>query len=88
MDIARAGVIMCAYLFIVVIFYIVLSSPFDDMMTAFEDANITGSDTQVDAAGSTNRIVFNLFFAGLVFAPILYFVVWVFHREPDWRYPR
>jgi len=88
MDIARSGVIMCAYLFIVVVLYIVLSSPFDDMMTAFEDTNITGSDTQVDAAGALGRTVFDLFFGGLVFAPIIYFIVWVFRREPDWRYPR
>jgi len=88
MDIARAGVIMSAYLAIVVIIYIVLSSPFNQMMNAFEDANITGSDTQVDASGVICRAAFELFFAALAFVPIIYFVVFVFRREPDWRYPK
>jgi len=44
MDIIRSGAIMGVYLFILITIYIVLSSPFDDIMTSFEDLNMTNSD--------------------------------------------
>jgi len=86
MDIARAGVYMLVYLFVVVALYIFLSSPFDDMVSGFEDLNMTASDAKVDYTGGVIRTVFDLIFAGLAIVPLLWFIVWVFRREPDWRY--
>lgn len=86
MDIVRSGIIMGAYLFVIIIIYMVLSSPFDDMMSSFEDLNMTKSDAKVEDASSWGRAVFDMIFAGLALVPLLWFVVWVFRREPDWGY--
>jgi len=86
MDIIRGGVIMGVYLFIIIATYIFLSGPFDDMMTSFENLNLTNSDTEVESASTWGRLTFNIIFAGLAVVPLLWFIVWVFHREPDWRY--
>ena len=64
----------------------VLSSPFDDMMSGLEDLNMTASDAKVEDASGWGRTVFDMIFAGFVLVPIIWFVVWVFHREPDWGY--
>jgi len=86
MDIVRGGVIMAAYVFLVVLLYLFLSSPFDDMMTGFENINLTNSDNEVENASGYGRTVFDMIFGGLVLVPILWFIVNVFIREPDWRY--
>jgi len=88
MNIVHGGIVMGAYLFVIIVIYIVLSSPFDDMVSSFEDLNMTASDTQVESASGWGRTVFDLVFAGLFIVPFLWFVVLVFRREPDWRYPR
>ena len=85
-DIVRSGGILIIYLFIITILYIFLSSPFDDIMTDFEDINSTASDSQVESASSLGRTVFNMIFAGLGIVPIAWFIVEVFKTEPDWRY--
>jgi len=86
MDIVRSGIIMAVYLFIIIALYIFLSSPFDSMMTSFEDIDGAASDTHVEAASVTGRVVFNMIFAGLAIVPMLWFIVMVFSTEPDWRY--
>lgn len=86
MDIVRSGIILIVYLFVVIILFIVLSNPFEEMVSSFEDVNLTGSDTRVDAAGNTSRLVFNFTFAGFAIIPVVWFVYWVFSREDDWGY--
>jgi len=85
-DIARAGVIMIVYLFLITVMYIFISSPFDDFMTSFENLNNTASDSQVESSTGYGRTVFDIIFGGLAIVPVLYFIVWVFKREPDWGY--
>ena len=86
MDIVRAGVILVVYLFVVFAIYIFISGAFEDIISDFEDINSTASDTHVDASGTTLRTVFDLMFAGMALVPVVWFVYWVFSREPDWRY--
>ena len=85
MDIARNGIIMLVYIFVVILLYMFLSSPFDDMVTTFANINGSASDTHVEAAVTTSRTVFNIIFAALILVPIVWFITWVMHREPDWR---
>ena len=85
-DIVRNGVIMAVYVFVIFVAYIVLSDPFETLMTSFEDLNTTGSDAEVEAGTGTGRTVFNMTFAGFIIVPVIWFVVWIFIREPDWRY--
>jgi len=83
-SIVRVGSIMAIYAFIVIVIYIVLSSPFDDIMTDFENLNLTNSDTEVEGGSSYGRLVFDMIFALAVIIPMLWFIIWCFRREPDW----
>jgi len=76
---------MAIYVFIVIVIYIVLSSPFDDIMTDFDNLNNTNSDSEVEHGSSWGRTVFDMIFGMLVLVPLVWFAFWCFHREPDWR---
>lgn len=85
MNIIRTGGIMAVYVFIVIILYMVLSSPFDDLMTSFAGLDMTNSDAEVEQGVSMGRLVFDIIFALFVLIPIIWFVFMCFSREPDWR---
>jgi len=85
LNLIRDGVIMAVYVFIVIAFYIVISSPFADIMSDFEGINGTGSDSHVERGVSSASIVFDMVFAAFVIIPLFWFMVRVFMREPDWR---
>jgi hypothetical protein len=80
------GVLLIVYTFIVITIYIVASSPFEEIVSGMEDINMTASDAHIESSGVYVRLAFNLCFALAVIIPSLWFIVWVFHREPDWRY--
>lgn len=86
MDIVRSGIIMAVYLFVIIALYIFLSSPFDTLVSSFEDIDSSASDTEIEASSVVSRVVFNMIFAGLGIVPILWFIIMVFRTEPDWRY--
>jgi amino acid transporter len=85
MNIIRSGAIMAVYVFIVIILYMVISSPFDDIMTSFSDLDLANSDAEVESGISYGRIVFDIIFALAVLIPIIWFIFMCFSREPDWR---
>ena len=84
-DIIRNGVLLIVYVFAIFVIWIVLSSPFETMMTSFDDINGT-YDAEVEAGTANNRLVFDIFFAGLAISGVVWFIVWVFRREPDWGF--
>jgi len=86
MDIVRSGAIMGVYLFVLIVIYIVLSSPFDDIMSSFEDVNMTNSDAEVEHGTNLGRLTFDIVFAAFGLIPLVWFMIQVFAREPDWRY--
>lgn len=85
MEIVRGGVILAAYTFIVVMLYLFLSSPFDEVVSGFENVNLTNSDVEVESSSGMARSVFDISFIILVAVPITWFIVGVMRREPDWR---
>jgi hypothetical protein len=85
-DPIRSGVILIVYVFIVIAMYIIISSPFEDIVTSLEGLDMDASDTEIEASGATARIVFTIVFAGFAIIPIIWFIVEVFKTEPDWRY--
>ena len=86
MNIIHAGIIMTVYLFVVFAAYIFISSPFDNMMTTFENLNDTVTDSHIEMGGGLCRTVFDMCFAALGLGPIIWFIYWIFHREPQWGY--
>lgn len=85
MNIVHRGVIMAVYVFIVIVIYLVVSSPFDTLMTSFDNVNSTASDAEVGFAVGYGRTVFDIIFGAFIIIPLLWFIVSMFSREPDWR---
>ena len=81
-DIIRNGVIMLVIEFTILMLYVFISSPFDTMMTSFEDINGT-TDAKVEDGTALNRTVFNMMFAGFMCIAPIWFMLWIFRREPD-----
>jgi hypothetical protein len=85
-DIVRDGLIASVILFSVVALYIFTSSPFDDVMRAFENINNSTTDSRIETGATTGRTVYNIMFAIAGLVPICWFIVRVFQREPDWGF--
>jgi len=88
MNIVINGALMAFYLFIIVTCYIFLSGPFNDMVSSFETSDVGSSGPKVDEASGIARTVFNMIFACLILAPIVWFIVWCFRKEPGEEYYR
>ena len=86
MEIMKVGVIAIIYYFIIIILYVTLSSPFDDMMTSFEDLDLTASDSHIETNTALGRTVWDICFAGLALVPALWMAVYLLRREPHWGY--
>jgi len=85
MNIGKAGVIMLTYLFIVFIAWMLLSTPFEETISGFEGLGGEAGD-EMDTQISRSRTVFNVFFGGMAIVPIIWFLIWIMRREPDWRF--
>ena len=83
MNIMHSGVMLIAYLFIVVIFFIVISDPFDDIMDNMDAVNLDASDGKIEYHSGIARTVFNMCFALAAIIPTIWFVAEVFREEPD-----
>lgn len=86
MDIIKAGMVLIVYLFIILITFFALSTPFNEFLDGMDDADTGAADPYIAVHIPWYRTVFNMFFAGMGIAPIVWFVVWTFQREPDWGY--
>lgn len=84
-NIIRDGVIMLVILSVIFILWLILSTPFNTMVSSLEDVNMTNSDTEVEETTGWVRAVWDIFFAGLVLIPIIWFIMRMMQREPDWR---
>ncbi len=85
------GIALVAWTFLIIILYLFLSTPF--VMTVNDLNNsTTGMSTNTQNVMRFHqgyvKNIFNLAFALAIFIPIIIFMVWVFRREPDWRYRR
>ena len=85
MNIGKAGILMMTYLFIVVLAYIVLSTPFENMIAGFEGLG-GNAGTEIDEQVGRSRTMFNIFFGGLAVVPIIWFLIWIMRREADWGF--
>lgn len=86
MNIVGRGVLLIVYLFILIVVYLVISTPFDITVQSFGDLNRSASDGQMDQSVTLVRATFDFCFGLAGIIPILWFIVWVYSREPDWRY--
>jgi len=84
-NIIRDGVIMLVILSVIFILWLILSTPFNTITASFEDVNATASDAKVEETTGWIGTVWNIFFAGLGTIPIIWFIMRMMQREPDWR---
>ena len=82
-DIIQDSIIMLISLFIIIVLYLFTSSPFDTIITNIDTA---ANETHTSYTISLMKTVFNMFFAGLALTPIIWFILRVMRREPNWRY--
>ena len=80
----RDGVILAVYELVVIICYIVLSSPFVTLVSAIASADVSMTQLQVGANTANTVFLMVCAIAGLI--PLVWFIFRVFSREPDWGY--
>jgi len=85
MNVGKAGVLMLTYLFIVFVAWMFLSTPFENVVSGFENLGGNAGD-ELDDQVSRSRTYFNMFFAGMAIVPLIWFFIWVMRREPDWGF--
>jgi len=83
-----AGIILVVYLFALMIGYYAVSTPFENLMDGIDDADGGLAADEIDTHVGNYKTFFNMAFALMAITPIVWFIFWVFHREPDWRYYR
>ena len=87
-SIIQAGAIYITLMFTVLVLYLFIASPFEEVIVGFEDINETVSDAKIENSGTMVRVVFNMIFGIAFLIPTIWFIVWVFSREDDWRFER
>ena len=81
----EAGAFMLLYLFIFTLVFFVIDAPITAMLDGFYDTEGDHSD-EMDIFLPDIRTALSIFFALIIAAPIIGFIMWVFHREPDWQF--
>ena len=87
-SITKAGLIFIVYLFIVIISFFALSPVINAIFGAFENGDFGEQQDEMDAYLPGVMSAMTLFLALFVSAPIAWFIMWVFHREPAEYYYR
>jgi len=83
MKFVEMGAIMLVYLFLFTIVFFIISAPLTIIFDSLGDTTGEHSD-EMDEHLPNIRTALNIFFALVIATPIVGFIVWVYHREPDW----
>jgi hypothetical protein len=83
-NILHAGLVFGLYLFISIVLYYVLSYPLDLIFNGIQAGSV-GTPSESYMAWQMPGVVWglNVAFALFLAFPIVWFVMWVFSREPD-----
>ena len=87
-SISKAGIIFIVYLFIVVIAFFALSPVIEAIFGAFQGRDFGVATSQMNNYLPGIMSAMTLFLALFISAPIAWFIMWVFHREPAEYYNR
>lgn len=81
-SLTKAGVVFLVALFTVVLLYFVLSGPVNALYDGFGGADWSGAESHKSSYMGLIRNTTTLFFSILLCIPVVWFFLWVFHREP------
>lgn len=82
-SIAKAGVYFAVYLFIMVTVFFVLSAPVNYIFDGFLLGEYGLAQDEMNTFVPLLKGAVQMAFAICLAAPLMWFVMWVFHREPD-----
>lgn len=83
-SIIPAAVLLLVYEFLIIVIYLFFSEPFIAIVAGFQGLSVP--EVQTYTPKILTYFTMMMAIAGVV--PILWFIVWVYHREPDWRFNR
>ena len=85
-DVVRDGIIMMVFEFVIISIYIFLSDPVATVLTALSDAGTNMGVTQMTFYHALVNNVLTIVFILLGLVPLIWFVIRMMSREPDWGY--
>ena len=85
-DVVRDGILLIVSEFIILIMYIVLSDPVAQVFNSVSSAGTSMGVTQMTFYDLLVKNVFTICFIILGLAPVIWFIVRMMSREPDWGY--
>jgi len=86
MNIVRDGVILVVFEFIVILLWVVLSSPMAVILNSLINAGTTMGITQMTTYGALVNRVVDIIFLLMGLCPVIWFFFRVYQREQDWGY--
>jgi len=84
MSIIRDGIILLIYVFLITLIYMFTSTPFHEITSTFLGLGLQAAHT--DSVWNAADTVYAICFVFLAGIPIVWFIVRVFSREPDWGF--
>jgi len=85
-DVVRDGLTLIVSEFVIIILYIVLSDPVATILTSISTAGTNMGVTQMTYYHTLVNTVFTICFILLGLVPVIWFIVRMMSREPDWGY--
>jgi len=87
-SIITAGATLIIATFLIILLFFVLSTPITTILDGFDDADAGEATDEMNEFLPNIEGAFWLGFSIAIITPAIIFILWVFHREPDWYYRR
>lgn len=85
-DVVRDGALLIISEFVIVLIYIVISSPIATVIASLVDAGTASGVTEMTYYHGLVNTVMTICFILAGFIPIIWFILRMMSREPDWGY--
>jgi len=86
LDIIRGGMALLLDVFLIMIFYFVISAPLALIFDGFDDIEDSGSGDEMNIFLPGIEKALNIAFAVALGSVVTLFLLRLFEREPDWRF--
>ena len=87
-SIIKTGAILIISTFIIIVFFFIISTPVTEILSGFDNADVSEAEDEMNEYLPNIETAFWLGMSIAIITPAVIFVLWVFHREPDWYYKR
>lgn len=78
---------MLVWIFMFTIVFVILSAPLTAIFDGFDNSRGEHAD-EMDIYLPIIKTCLTIFFSIIIVTPIVGFIMWVYHREPDWGVKR